>query len=170
MSFLPDPADDELTGSAAAAAARRISADGPLSELDRALLGHLPSFEAYDSWRRLRAELVPYLGERAVSLLSLAVMSGRGSTGWTERFRAEVSRGGDDPDDPQVTETERLLIEWATAVGQDPASVSDDLAARLTGKLTPRLRLMLVAYAAQLIAATVVLDAGRLPAAAASAG
>lgn len=167
MSFLPEPDTAGLSGPAALAA-RRAETDGPLSDLDRTLLGDLPSFEAHQTWRRLRAELVPYLGERAIALVSLAVVSGRRSAGWTHRFRAEVARGGDDPDDPQVTETERLLIQWASEVGRDAAAVPEDVAARLMAKLTPRLRLMLVAYVSQLVAATVVLDAGRLPASAAT--
>jgi len=66
MAFLAVHSDDELTPDAAEAAQRFLAAHpGPLSNLDRVLLGSSSVFSAYTSWFELRDELIPFLGERA---------------------------------------------------------------------------------------------------------
>ena len=74
MGFLPFPSDDEFSPEAAAAAAAfQVEHPGPISNLDRTLLGSAPVFDAYLGWFAARDEVVPYLGERAVDLFSLAI-------------------------------------------------------------------------------------------------
>lgn len=163
MTFLPLTPDEELSGASAAAAQRRISTGVPLSNVDRALLGHLPSFQAYAEWDTLKDELVPYIGERAVTLFAHAIVSGSGSEAVAARFRRTLLEGGEDPDDPQVTETERLLLDWGHQIASNPASVTEEFAAKLERAFSPKLRLLLVAFAGQTVGSAVFASVGRIP-------
>jgi hypothetical protein len=95
-----------------------------------------------------REELVPYLGERAVTLFAFSVADGYPAPAVAAPLRRELEDEGDDPLDPQVTEAERLLIDWGRRMGAD---IDDDaLVARVTETFQPRLVVLLADYAAQL--------------------
>ena len=156
MAFLVPLGDDELSADAAAAAQRMLAAHpGSLSKLDRTLLGSVPAFEAYTGWLDLRDELCPFLGERAVNLFCFAISDGCAAPYPTEFFRRELELNGDNPVDPQVTEAERLLIDWGRGLGAGAASVAPELTARLSETFQPKLRLLLTAFAGLMMAVCV---------------
>ena len=163
MGFLPFPSDDELSPEAAAAAAKfRAEHPGPISNLDRTLLESAPLFEAYLGWFTARDEVVPYLGERAVDLFSLAICRAYGAPYPVAFFRAQLAENGDDPDAPQVTEAEALLLEWGTAIGSgDP--IPGELTARVEQTFQPKLRLALTGFAGLMVATCVFTVVGQVP-------
>jgi hypothetical protein len=164
MPFLELPSDDELTPDAASAAQRFLAAHpGPLSNLDRTLLGSATAFTAYIAWFDLRDELIPFLGERAVNLFCFAISDGYPAPYPTTFFRRELELNGDDPLDPQVTEAERLLIDWGRSLGAGAASVPSGLADRLEQTFQPKLRLLLTAFAGLMVAVCVVTVVGGVP-------
>ena len=164
MAFLALPSDDELTPDAAEAAQRFLTSHpGPLSNLDRTLLGSAPVFVAYTAWFDLRDELIPFLGERAVNLFCYSISDGYPAPYPTAFFRRELELHGDDPLDPQVTEAERLLIDWGRGLGAGAASVSTELMDRLEQTFQPRLRLLLTAFAGLMVAVCVVTVVGNTP-------
>ena len=74
MTFLPLPQYDDLGPEAKAAADRQVELHGGrITNMKATLLSHVPSFTAYMEWYTLRDALVPYIGERAVSLFSYAI-------------------------------------------------------------------------------------------------
>ena len=118
MGFLPFPSDDEFSPEAAAAAAAfQAEHPGPISNLDRTLLGSARVFDAYLGWFAARDEVVPYLGERAVDLFALAISRAYGAPYPVAFYTAQLTASGDDPDAPHVTEAEALLLEWGAAIG-----------------------------------------------------
>lgn len=156
MGFLPVPSDDELSHDAIAA--RNRFADehpGPLSTLDRALLNNATVFEAYSGWFDVKDELEALIGERAVTLFSLAVSRAVPAPYPTAFFEGELRDGGDDPVTPQVTEAEALLLEWGRAVGADPSRVPADLVARVEQTFKPATRAVLAGYAGLMFAVCV---------------
>ena len=164
MGFLPFPSDDELSPEAAAAAARfRAEHPGPISNLDRTLLESAPLFEAYLGWFTARDEVVPYLGERAVDLFSLAISRGYGAPYPVAFFEHTLSAAGDDPDAPQVTEAEALLLEWGTAIGSAASAVPADLTARVEQTFQPKLRLALTGFAGLMVAVCLFTVVGQVP-------
>jgi hypothetical protein len=164
MAFLALHSDDELTPDAAAAAQRYLDAHpGPLSNLDRALLGSASVFTAYTAWFELRDELIPFLGERAVNLFCFAISDGSVAPYPTTFFRRELELSGDDPLDPQVTEAERLLIDWGRALGAGAASVPAELRSAVEQTFQPKLRLLLTAFAGLMVAVCVVTVVGQVP-------
>ncbi|TPW70782.1 hypothetical protein [Schumannella sp. 10F1B-5-1] len=163
MTFLPIPSDDELSATARIAVLRRLPDGAVPSPSERALLGHLPSFDAYTHWHTLRDELVPYIGQRAVTLFGYAICDAFDSVHGTAFFRRLLAQDGGDPDATQVTETEQLLLDWGRRIGDDPTAIPEDFAARVQAKFSPGLRLMLVAFAGQTTAACTFASAGRVP-------
>jgi hypothetical protein len=156
MAFLAPLGDDELSPDAVEAAQRMLASHpGMLSNLDRTLLGSVPVFEAYTSWFDLRDELFPFIGERAVNLFCFAISDACAAPYPREFFRRELERNGDNPLDPQVTEAERLLIDWGRELGADVASVAPELTARLSETFQPTLRLLLSAFAGLMVAVCV---------------
>jgi len=163
--FLPLATPEDLTSSSRAVYDRYLAASGrtSLSNLQASLLGHIPSFTAYHQLTILRDELAPYIGERALALYSLAISEAAGSAAGTSHFREVLTAGGTDVDNPQVTEAEQLLIDWGTHIATAPQSIPDAFYARLQLAFNPKLRIMLVAYAGQLVATNIVNAVGRIP-------
>lgn len=148
MGFLPVPSDDELSADAAAAR-NRFGDDHPgqLSSLDRALLNNVTVFDAYARWYGVKDELEALVGERAVTLFSLALARAIPAPYLTAIFEGELRDGGDDPVNPQVTEGEALLLEWGRAVGADPSHVPAELSGRVEATFKPATRAVLAGYA-----------------------
>ena len=105
----------------------------------------------------LRESLAPFVGERIVGLLAYTVSHGS----CAEFYRARLA--ADDATDPQLTEAEQLLLDWAKVIALDPASVPPSLSSRLEATFSPETRALLVAYMAQVIAATVAVDIAGAP-------
>lgn len=164
MTFLPITSYDQLDEAAKAASDRHVEQHGgPISTLDATLLGHLPSFTAYSQWFTLRDAVVPYVGERAVSLFCLAISDEYGSPICAEYFRAVLVDAGEDLDNPQVTETEQLLIDWGRLIARDPHGVPDEMYAHLEERFNPTLRTLLVAFAGLMVAVNLFTAVGRVP-------
>lgn len=164
MTFLPITTHDELDEAAKAASDQHVQRyGGPVNNLDATLLGHLPSFTAYTEWFVLRDAVVPYLGERAVSLFCYAISAEYGGPIPSAFFRKVLVDAGDDPDSPQVTETEQLLIDWGRLIARDPHGIPDEMYARLEATFNPKLRTLLVAFAGLMVAVNLFTTVGRIP-------
>ncbi len=148
MGFLPVPSDDELSPDAIAAANRfQDEHPGQLTDLDRALLNNPNVFAAYTPWFDLKDELEELVGERAVTLFSLALARAVPAPYPTAFFEGVLRAGGDDPTNPQVTEAESLLLEWGRAVGADPSRVPAELITRVEATFSQASRAVLAGYA-----------------------
>lgn len=165
MGFLPVPSDDELSADAVAAR-NRFGDDhpGPLTALDRALLNNVTVFDAYVRWFDVKDELEALVGERAVTLFSLALARAVPAPYPTAFFEGVLRDGGDDPVDPQVTEAESLLLEWGRAVGADPSRVPVDLIARVETTFKTSTRAVLAGYAGLMFAVCIFSLIAQLPA------
>lgn len=98
-----------------------------------------------------REELVPYLGERAVTLFAFAVADAYPAPAVASPLRRELEEEGDDPVNPQVTEAERLLIDWGRLLGAGIEDGTDEgVLRRVTETFQPRLVSLLADYAAEL--------------------
>ncbi|HTL39896.1 MAG TPA: hypothetical protein VL294_00315 [Pseudolysinimonas sp.] len=116
--------------------------------------------EAFLSWHALKDDVEPYIGERAVSLFCYAVSEAAGGAGPAQHFRRILVDSGDDPDDPVVTETEQLLLHWGRLIATTPHAIPADVAARVEAAFSPALRMLLVAFAGQVIAMNLVAIVG----------
>ena len=164
MAFLAQHGDDDLSPDAAEAAQRCLATHpGPLSNLDRTLLGSASVFTAYTAWFALRDELIPFLGERAVNLFCFAISDAYPAPYPTTFFRRELELAGDDPLDPKVTEAERLLIDWGRGIGAGAASIPRELRDAVEATFQPKLRLLLTAFAGLMVAVCAFTVVGQVP-------
>lgn len=164
MTFLPMTTLDNLGPEASAAVARRLASDdSPIGALESTLLANLPSFAAHLQWYALRDEIAPWIGERAVSLFSYAISDENASEVCALHFRKILVDSGDDPDRPEVTETEQLLIDWGRLIVRSPHAIADEFYDRLEAAFSPERRLTLLAFAGQMIAANLIATVGRVP-------
>lgn len=137
MTFLPMTSHDELTSSG--------------------------GFTAYAQWYALRDELVPYIGERATALFSFAISDENKCVVSASYLRKVLTDSGENVDDPQVTEAEQLLMDWGRLIARAPHDIPAEMYARLESSFNPKLRLILVAFAGQMVATNLFNTVGKVP-------
>jgi len=94
----------------------------------------------FPEWETLREQIVPYVGERAVSLLAFAVFDEADGFEGAAYFRESLRESGTDVDAPEVTESEGLLLRWGRLFARDAEGIPADVEA----EDLPRLRLRVV--------------------------
>ena len=115
-------------------------------------------------WQVLRDEISPWIGERAVALFSYAISDENNCRVNAQYFEALLVSAGDDPDHPQVTETEQLLIDWGRLTVRSPHDIPPQFYAALEHAFVPELREKFLLFAAQIVAMNLVNTVGRVPA------
>jgi hypothetical protein len=164
MTFLPLTSEESRTPEQRAAADRQVELHGGrITNMKATLLSHVPSFTAYMEWYTLRDDLVPFIGERAVSLFSYAISDENDCLVCSVFFRRILIDNGEDPDNPQVTEAEQLLIDWGRLIVRSPSAIPDEFYARLEKAFNPQLRVLLLAFAGQMVATNLFNTVGRVP-------
>ena len=106
----------------------------------------------FPEWQVLREEIVPFVGERALSLLAFAVFDEADGFEGAAYFRELLSESGTDVDAPEVTEAEGLLIRWGRLFARDAEGISADVQAQFERAFNPQLRERLVRFAALTVA------------------
>ena len=106
----------------------------------------------FPEWETLREEIVPYVGERALSLLAFAVFDEADGFEGAAYFREALRVSGTDVDLPEVTESEGLLIRWGRLFARDSEGISADVEAEFERVFRPQLRELLVQFAALSVA------------------
>ncbi|MET4783096.1 hypothetical protein [Glaciihabitans sp. UYNi722] len=164
MTFLPITPHDSLKPEARAAGdIFAASHNDQLTNLQAALLENVPSFGAYAQWYSLWDEIAPWIGERALSHFAYAISDENGCPGSALHFRKTLVEAGDDPDQPQVTETEQLLIDWGRLIVRSPHDIPQDFYDRLEAAFSAERRLILLAFAGLTVAMNLLNTVGRVP-------
>jgi hypothetical protein len=164
MTFLPITTYEALTAEGRAASDRQLELNGgTITNMKATLLSHVPSFTAYMEWYTLRDALVPFIGERAVSLFSYAISDENNCLVCSVFFRRILIDNGEDPDNPQVTEAEQLLIDWGRLIASDPSGITPEFYTRLEAAFNPQLRVLLLAFAGQMVATNLFTTVGKVP-------
>ena len=164
MTFLPITRYDDLDDEAKEASDHQVATHGGrITNMKATLLGHVPSFRAYMEWYTLKDELAPFIGERAVSLFSYAISEANDCLVCSVFFRKILIDSGENVDDPQVTPAEQLLMDWGRLIARSPGEIPDSMYAQLEQTFNPKLRLILVAFAGQMVATNLVNTVGRVP-------
>ena len=106
----------------------------------------------FPEWETLREQIVPYVGERALSLLAFAVFDEADGFEGAAYFRESLRESGTDVDSPEVTESEGLLIRWGRLFARDSEGIPADVQAEFERVFRPQLRELLVQFAALSVA------------------
>jgi hypothetical protein len=106
----------------------------------------------FPEWQVLREEIVPFVGERALSLLAFALFDEADGFEGAAYFRELLSESGTDVDAPEVTEAEGLLIRWGRLFARDAEGIPADVQMQFERAFNPQLREKLVQFAALTVA------------------
>lgn len=141
----------------------QIAKHGRITNMKRTLLHNVPAFKAYMEWYTLYDLLVPVVGERAMSLYSYAISSGNDCLVCSTFFRKILIDSGDDPDNPKISETEELLMDFGSAICVDPHNIPDELYDRLKEQFTEEQIVLLIAFAGIMYATNLFNTVAKVP-------
>jgi alkylhydroperoxidase family enzyme len=125
----------------------QIAKNGRVTNMKRTLLHNVKAFHAYMEWYTLKDEIVPFIGERGLSLFSYAISVSNDCLICSTFFRKILIDSGDDPDNPSLSETEKLLMDFGHAIGRNPGAVETALYERLKEKFDTEQIVLLIAFA-----------------------
>ncbi len=141
----------------------QIAKHGRITNMKRTLLHNVPAFKAYMEWYTLYDLLVPVLGERVISLFSLAISTGNDCLICSTFFRKILVDCGDDPDNPQLSETENLLVKFGAAITSDPHHIPKDIYNALREKFNDEELVLIISFAGIMYATNLFNTVAKVP-------
>jgi len=140
---------------AASPAARRewddqVQRNGRVTHMKQTLLHSAAVFRVYQEWYTLSGLLLPVIGERGVALFSYAISFGQRCLVCSLFFR-------------KLSDKERLLVEFGTAISRAPHDVPSELYARLSAQFTDEQKVLLVGFAGIMVATNFFNTVARVP-------
>ncbi len=145
----------EATPAMRAAHDEAVREHGRITNMKRTLLHSPPAFHALMEWYTLRDTVQPFLGERLVSLFSLAISSENDCLVCSTFFRQIIIDSGEDPDRFELDDREEAVVELGRHLAKPFARVPDELFARLASTFTDEQIVALTAFGALMVATNV---------------
>ena len=133
----------------------QLAANGRLTNMKRTLAHSGTALHALMTWYPLKDRVVPFLGERATTLFAHAISARTDCLICSTHFRRTLIERGDRPDEPQIDERERAVIEFGRCLVAGRNRVPDELYARLARWFSPAQIVTLTAFGALMIATNV---------------
>jgi len=129
----------------------------------KATLAHWPAaYDALMTWYPLRDSLLPFLGERLANLYAHAISTRTDCLICSTYFRRVIVDAGENPDDLQLDDRARALVEFGAAIGRDPKDVPDHVYGPLKAHFDEPQIVALVAFAGMMVATNIVNNALRV--------
>jgi hypothetical protein len=141
----------------------QIRKHGRVTNMKRTMLHSLPVFDIYMEWYTLRDLLVPFLGERAVSVFAHAVSAGNDCLICGTFFRKILIDAGDDPDNLILSDDEKLLADFGAAITTNPHGVPDGIYARLRERFSEEELVLIIGFAGIMVATNLFNTVARVP-------
>jgi hypothetical protein len=110
----------------------------------------------FSDWFAARTEVEKLIGERATDLLAWVVSSASGDEAGANVFSAALAASGTTAESPDVTESERLLLDWARQAATNQRTVDAGVQSRFEGAFAASTRSQLVRFTALTVATSVV--------------
>ena len=105
----------------------QIAKHGRITNMKKTLLHSVPAFKAYMEWYTLFDLIVPFTGERPLILFSYAISTSNECMICSLFFRKILVDSGDDPDNPNLTEIEKLLMDLGRKIATDPHNIPSEM-------------------------------------------
>lgn len=128
---------------------------GRMTNMKRTLLHSLPAFHALMEFYPLADEVVPFLGARPTNVFLHAISAETDCLVCSTYFRRHLVDAGFDPDNLELSEREKLLVEFGRALSTQRARVPDDVYGRLAAEFTGEQIVALTAFGAMMVATNV---------------
>ena len=134
----------------------QIQKHGRITNMKRTLLHSLPAFHALMEWYPLRTELLKFVEEREFNLLSYAISEQNDCLICSAFFRKILIDNGDSPDEPNLTNRERVLIEFGKRCVTKPNDIDDALYEQLKEYFSDAEIVALTAFTGLMIATNLI--------------
>ena len=134
---------------------RQVAAHGRMTNMKRTLLHSLPAFHSLMEFYPLASVVAPFLGARPTNVFLHAISAETDCLVCSTYFRRHLIDAGDDPDDLDLSEREKLLIEFGRSLSAQRSRVSDAVYARLSAEFTAEEIVALTAFGAMMVATNV---------------
>ena len=125
----------------------QIAKNGRITNMKRTLLNDLPSYETYMKWYDLFDAIEPFTGRRPLDLFCYAISQGNSCLVCSTFFRQILIDSGDDPDNPQLSEIEELLMDFGHAIVLDPNNIPSTIYEGLKEHFSETQIVQLIAFA-----------------------
>jgi alkylhydroperoxidase family enzyme len=135
---------------------------GRITNMKRTLLRSVPAFHALMEWYPLRDTVRPFLGERLTNLFAHAVSTETDCLICSTFFRRLLIESGEDPNTLQLSERERVVVDFGRQLGKDAHGVTDAMYAELARLFAPHQIVALTAFGAIMLATNVFNNALRV--------
>ena len=148
----------------------KLQSQGKLSNMKKTLLQDYATYDAFMGWYTSWNRVVEVIGLRAATIYAHAVSSTNGCLLCSLFFISDLAAIGEDADNINFSEEERVLATLGEQIVKDPTNVDEALFDELRKKYTDSEIVAIVGFAAQMIAhndfnsvLNVVLDDRLLP-------
>jgi len=145
------------------AANAHVATGARMTNMKNTLAHDRVAFDALMTWYPLRDAVLPFLGERRTELFAHAISARNGCLVCSTFFRRILIDRGEDPDRLELDAEDELVVELGQVLADDPHAVSDGLFGRLRERYDDRQIVVLVSFAALMVATNVVNDALGVP-------
>ncbi|MCR5041039.1 MAG: hypothetical protein K6C36_02925 [Clostridia bacterium] len=163
MSYLPMQDYETAAKEVRAEFDDQIQKHGRITNMKKTLLADVPSFKAYMEWYTLYDGLKTFLDDRAIELFSYAVSNGNHCLICSTFFRKILIDSGDDPDDPKLTDKEKLLMDLGKAICIDAHNIPPEIYDGLKKEFSDKQIVQLIAFAGIMYATNLFNTVARVP-------
>src|SRR5215204_657096 len=156
MSRIKPLSENELLPSVKIAFERHIKEyNGRITNM-KATLGHsLPAFEAYMQWYPLYTEVEKILGKRMACLYAHSISCAADCPLCSTFFRKIIIDSGETPEKPELTESEKDVLNFGSALTKHKGNIADQLYNAIAVKYNETEMVVLTAFAGIMIATNV---------------
>jgi alkylhydroperoxidase family enzyme len=154
--------DPEITPDSRAAIGAIQAAHGRTTNMKRTLARSPVALRSLMTWYDLRAEVVPFLGDRLTTLFAHAISAGTDCLICSTFFRRILIDAGEDPDDLRLDDWEQVVVAFGRQLAVDPHGVSDELFGRLAARLRADQIVALTAFGGLMVATNLFNNAIRV--------
>ncbi|MGO4355231.1 hypothetical protein AB4Z25_25260 [Rhizobium sp. RAF36] len=155
MSHIPQIDYDTASDDIRQAHDEEVRVRGRMTNMKRTLLHSPAAHRIYAEWFTLRAELNPAVGDREIWIFSHAISKSCNSKIAITFFRRALMNAGFDPDALVLSDRERLLADFGTAIVADSNAIPAAIWERLKQLYPAKVLVDLVAFAGIMLATAV---------------
>lgn len=127
----------------------------PATNTQKTLAHSLPAFEVYIQLHSLFDKVKDVTGKRTAALFAWAVSTASDSALCTSFFRKLIVEGGENPEDITLTDHEKVLLDFGSAISQHKGRIADHIYNSLAPYHNEEEMVLLIAFAGQLIATNI---------------
>ena len=132
---------------------------GRITNMKSTLLHSMPAFHALMEWYTLRDVIQPFVGDRLVTLFSLAISTETDCLICSTFFRRILIDSGENSSELTLDAREQLVVDFGRCLSKPFARVPDELYVRLAAEFSDEQMVALTAFGAMMVATNVLNNA-----------